>query len=307
MEIIRKKEDNVEFYTVALTGQSGMSQSGLAILAGVSRQSLILLEKTLVSKAPSKSLESFVGKDLTLVIEEPKIDGKSVGNLKIYKSSYCAAVLKHYASKEDNENRQVPLFTLLKFAEDGINSWIQTITGWKDYQESFKPHTDVYHKRIQHMRDHKIDDNLWMIFREGAELLLLVEKDWRVPVNDYDILDGSIGKRWSAYRSDKNWVGAIGSYTHEFRDKRGPRECAAFALDELPYFRRWLREEYVPKFLPEYLVTKYGKLAVRQIYNEINGLTDYILKLTEVKRITPKQENAYQDFLMSRQKLLGGN
>ncbi len=199
MEIIKTDENGIEFYTVDLTGQSGMSQSGLAILAGVTRQALIQVEDTLVSKAPSESLESFIGKSLTLVISEPKIDGKAVGNLKIYKSSYCAAVLKHYASK----GNQTALTSLLRFAEIGIDNWIQEITGWKLRKESLLSHTDIYIKRIEQMRDHRIADNLWMIFREASELLLLIEKDWRVPVDDYDILDGSICKRWSSYRSDR--------------------------------------------------------------------------------------------------------
>jgi hypothetical protein len=50
--IIRSEENGIEFYTIAATGESGMSQSGLAILAGVSRQSIIKLEKSLVPKSP---------------------------------------------------------------------------------------------------------------------------------------------------------------------------------------------------------------------------------------------------------------
>ncbi|MEO8890721.1 MAG: hypothetical protein ABI417_04155, partial [Coleofasciculaceae cyanobacterium] len=207
MEIIRRDDGEIEFYTIALTGQSGMSQSGLAILSGVSRQALIDLEKTLVSKAPSEYLQSFVGKDLTLVTPNPLINGKLVGNLKIYKCLYCAAVLKHYSREESPEHiRRVATFSILKFADRGITDWIQGITEWKQYKESILPHTSVYVSRIEHMRDHEIPDHLWAIFREGSELLLLLEKDWRVPINDYDILDGSIGRKWSDYRSTQPWI-----------------------------------------------------------------------------------------------------
>lgn len=305
MEIIRKTEEGIEFYTVALTGQSGMSQSGLAILAGVDRKTLKTLEDTLAKKAPSEALEPFVGIPLTLGIEDPKIDGKSVGNLKIYKAAYCAAVLKHYASDLDNKKRDIPVFALLKFAELGINSWIQGITGWKQRAEVIVPHTDVYIKRIENMRDHKIADDLWMIFREAAELLLLIEKDWRVPINDFDILDGSIGRKWSDYRAGKTWIKVAGTYTHVYRDHRKPKDCAAYHMEELQYFRKWLREWYVPNHLPKYLIEKHGRQAVRQIYAEIGELTDYILDLTD-KRITPQEAEKYQNFLISRQKLLGG-
>ena len=75
MEIIRKEENGIEFYTVDLTGQSGMSQSGLAILAGVSQQALSALEKTLTTKAPSESLKPFVDKPLTLTIDSVTVNG----------------------------------------------------------------------------------------------------------------------------------------------------------------------------------------------------------------------------------------
>jgi hypothetical protein len=301
MEIIRKNDQGIEFYTIALTGQSGMSQSGLAVLAGVDRTTLRDLEDTLGGKAPSEALEPFVGKPLTLGVEDPKIDGKSVGNLKIYKAAYCAAVLKHYASKEN----KTALFSLLKFAELGINTWIQGITGWQKRVDAIQPHTDVYIKRIESMRDHQISDELWMIFREASELLLLIEKDWRVPVNDFDILDGSVGRRWSDYRNGQSWAKEIGNYMHSYRDQRGLRECSAYVMDELPYFRQWLREYYVPNHLPKYLVDKYGKQAVRQIYAEIGELTDHILEITDIKRMTPQESEKYQNFLISRQKLLG--
>lgn len=300
MEIIRKEESGIEFYTVALTGQSGMSQSGLAVLAGVDDSTLSRLADTLLHKAPSDALEPFVGKSLTLLIDDPKIDGRSVGNLKIYRSSYCAAVLKHYASR----NNQTALFSLLKFAERGIDSWIQDITGWRQWHESIQPHTDVYISRIEHMRDHTISDDLWMIFREASELLLLIEKDWRVPINDYDLLDGSIGRRWSDYRKAQGWITLPGTYTHQYRDQRGERECNAFLMNELPIFRRWLREVYIPSHLPEYLCNKYGKSVARLIYTENGLLTDEIIAMTEVRRKSPSDEQKLLDFLAARQKLL---
>ncbi|MEO8890727.1 MAG: hypothetical protein ABI417_04185, partial [Coleofasciculaceae cyanobacterium] len=67
----------------------------------------------------------------------------------------------------------------------------------------------------------------------------------------------------------------------------------------------WLRSSYVPEHLPKYLITKYGKQVVRQVYTEIGDLSNYILELTEVKRITPQEEKKYQDFLIARQKLRG--
>ena len=303
MEIIKKEENGIEFYTVDLTGQSGMSQSGLAILAGVSQQALSALEKTLTNSAPSNCLESFVDKPLTLTIESVTVNGKDPGNLKIYKASYCAAVLKHYASEP--RSNSVAINSSLKFMEMGINGWIQDITGWNERVRALKPHTNVYIERLSNMSDHKIADDLWMIFREASELLLLVEKDWQVPINDYDLMDGSIGKCWMSYREGKTWARTVSKYQHRFRDTRGERPANAFHVEEWQYFKAWLRDEYIPKHLPSYLVKKYGKQAVRQIYSENGCLTDEILKITEIKRLTPQASQKYQDFLLQREQLLG--
>lgn len=307
MEIIKKDQDGVTFYTVAATGQSGMSQNGLAKLAGVSPKTLRNLEATLRISAPSESLEPFVGKDVTLRIKDPTIEGKSAGNLSVYKSLYCAAVLRHFAAEEEAKQAasRPATYSALKFLELGIDKWIQGITGWTDYQETIQPHTGVYITRLENVRDHEIDDDHWMIFREAAELLLLVEKEWRVPINDFDILDGSIGRCWSDYRKSKPWADEIGTYTHSYRDKRGPRECNAYKWSEKSQFQRWLRTVYVPKYLPRYLVTKYGKSATRMIYTENGQLDDDILALTEVKRKSPKDEKLFQHFLVARQKLIG--
>lgn len=173
-----------------------------------------------------------------------------------------------------------------------------------------QPHTTVYIRRLENMTDHNVPDHLWTTFREGAEILLMVEKQYKVPVSQMDLCDGSIGSHWSQYREPKDcmgerklkdWASQAGEYVHKFRDKRGPQTCKAYQYSELPIFRAWLRDEYIPKHLPQYLVDKYGKRAVRQIYEEIGKLDEYILQLTEEKRLTPKQDEMYEIFLAARE------
>ncbi|ANV92013.1 transcriptional regulator [Picosynechococcus sp. PCC 8807] len=314
MEIRKKDENGIEFYTIELTGQSGMSQSALATLAGVSEAAISNLEDTLLTQAPSKYLEPFIGKPLTLLTQDAVIDGRKQGNLKIYKSTYCAAVLQHYADPEtalggglSKEQRALQKATATRscflFMQVGIDLWIQRITGWDQRSRVALPHTNVYVQRIEHMRDHTIADDLWCVFREAAELLLLIEKDWRVPINDYDLLDGSIGRKWSDYRKGKPWATEKGEYIHQYRDRRDVRSAAAYSYDELPYFRAWLRDEYVPNHLPNYLITKYGKQATQLIYSEIGQLTDGLLELKMVKRSSPADDQNLEKFLAARQLL----
>lgn len=91
MNIIRQEKDGIEFFTIEATGESGLSQTGLALLCGIAKQSLNELLNTLSGKSPSKWLDVWVDKDY-LLIETLK----QGGNVKLLKASFCAAVIQHY-------------------------------------------------------------------------------------------------------------------------------------------------------------------------------------------------------------------
>jgi hypothetical protein len=213
-----------------------------------------------------------------------------------------------------NEDQATFLMTLSRNTNEVITLKIELVQKFSKAKQLLKllsgptttvlTHTTVYVKRLENMRDHSVEDHLWTTFREGAEVLLLVERSYRVPVDQMDLCDGSIGSHWSKFRQTQHWQNPVGSYEHIFRDQRGPRECRAYDVTELPHFKKWLREEYVVNHLPEYLVNKYGKRAAKQIYTEQNELNDQILKLTEEKRTAPKQEELYKAFLVARADLI---
>ncbi len=124
-----KEKDYLDFYTIKVNGECGMSLSTLASLAGVNKSSISRLENTLLHKSPSHYLQSYVNQDFTLLRSDQvklTIDGKNVGNLTIYKSDYCAAVITHYAMK----GNKIALHYLANYCAMGMTNWIHDITGY---------------------------------------------------------------------------------------------------------------------------------------------------------------------------------
>jgi hypothetical protein len=164
-----------------------MRQSGLAILAGVKRQAIVKLENTLATKAPSKTLEPFVGKDLTLVPknEDVVINGKSVGNLKVYASQFCGAVIRHYAFK-GNETAQ---YSLERFSDMGVEKWIQGITGWGITQPSQASLVGHWAERQRlFIQRTAIPSGWFCVFEELAKLMWQLENLGYI-IPDYSPID----------------------------------------------------------------------------------------------------------------------
>ncbi|AFY92865.1 hypothetical protein [Chamaesiphon minutus] len=122
--IIRSEENGIELFTIQTTGESGMSQTGLAILSGVTKQAISTLLKGLKpsNQRLSESLQAWTDKDLSLSSNTIK----QGGSVQVLKSEFCAAVIQHYAFA-GNKTAQ---FSLMKFAGMGIDKWIQQQTGW---------------------------------------------------------------------------------------------------------------------------------------------------------------------------------
>lgn len=129
MNIICQKQDEVEFFTVETTGESGMSQSGLALMCGVAGSTISRFEKSLLRESYSEEVKLLLEQASVLLRQGSYlVNGKVIPNLKIYKSTFCAVVIQHYALK----GNKAAIFSLTKFASIGIDTWIQSITGWQN-------------------------------------------------------------------------------------------------------------------------------------------------------------------------------
>lgn len=138
--ILRFVEDGVEYFTVVDTGESGMSQSGLARACGKDEKQIRRLVADLRTNKAPKRLKRFIDKELTLTTEAFKRGGKLI----IYKSSFCAAVIKHYAYLGSEEAQEVDE----AIGDIGAASFIQSKTGWLPSQYTAAPEAHQKLNRI---------------------------------------------------------------------------------------------------------------------------------------------------------------
>lgn len=122
-QIIRSEQDGIELFTVQATGESGMSQSGLAKLCGVGADAVNKLLKLVMTSSCPEFLKQLQGKDLTLMTSSAH------KNAVILQDGVCAVVIEWYAF-ETQRPSEIAAFAYRKFAQQGIRQWIQQQTGW---------------------------------------------------------------------------------------------------------------------------------------------------------------------------------
>jgi hypothetical protein len=124
-EIIRTEKDGIEFFTIVATGESGLSQRGLARACGVSHTAIQKIEKDLATKSPAKWLQAFTGQDIYLATKSVK-SGKRGSSVRPYNAKFCVCVIQYFAFNGKESAQE----TLMAIGEIGINSFIQGVTGW---------------------------------------------------------------------------------------------------------------------------------------------------------------------------------
>lgn len=128
---------------------------------------------------------------------------------------------------------------------------------------------EVYTRRILDARrgGMRVRHGFWTVFDKSAALLIVAEAVYLrlgLPLDRFDLLDGSVGTMWARYRDDKPWAEPWAYSPYTFPDHRGTRNVKSYVLSELGHFDHWLKCEYEPFHFAGYLQTKYGRGAVQR-------------------------------------------
>jgi Rha family phage regulatory protein len=177
------------------------------------------------------------------------------------------------SSYKSLQNKRLPIYLITR---DGFSFLAMGFTGPKaaQFKEAFieafnKMETALlaltapvllptYSKRIMSKPAKTCPTSRWCIFKESSEIMLDIEMGVG-SINEFDLVDGSIGTHWMKFRSGKPWAKPVTQYYHEHKDKRGNRLSNCFDLSELGHFRDWLENMYKPGLLPGYLREKFRR------------------------------------------------
>lgn len=130
--IVKEIRDEVEFYTVQATGESGMSISGLARLCGVGQDAICKLKEKVMTSSCPEFLKPLQGIDLALMSSVNEFN-----NATILKAEVCGMFLEWYAFESQRTNDIAKKY-FRQFSRMGINAWIQEITGWQPQNNKSK-------------------------------------------------------------------------------------------------------------------------------------------------------------------------
>jgi transcriptional regulator with XRE-family HTH domain len=126
--LIRVVEDSIEFFTVETTGESGMSESGLARLCGVTRKAVNNVLQSVSTSSCSDFLKVLQDIELTLSTSS------EYKNASVLRDEVCTLILEWYAF-ESQRPSEVARQSYRKFAKLGMRVAIQQITGWQPPQQ----------------------------------------------------------------------------------------------------------------------------------------------------------------------------
>jgi hypothetical protein len=132
MTITRVVRDNVEFFTIDRTGESGMSEAGLARLCGVDRKSVSNRIRNIgATKNQNFDSEGALNSYSRVRPKGLTPDERSyISHFAFISASVCADVIEYFALDSKHKTEEA-LFAYRKFSKMGINAWIQEMTDWR--------------------------------------------------------------------------------------------------------------------------------------------------------------------------------
>ena len=263
LKIAAEKEIDGVGMGVLSNGTPFLTLRGLARMCGVDSASIVRMTANWVSE-PLKPREKKIRK----LVREQGVDD-SVAFIAVQKdgiiqhavpAAVCMAVLEYYAfeSKTTTEQAAKSYRTL---ARKGFADFIYAQVGYNPSGSS-NIAWQQFHDRVG-LAYHTVPDGYFSVFKEIADMLVTLIKEGASLGNKF-IPDISVGMAWAKFWKEESLEVVYGGrkqYEHNYPDYfpqsiSNPQPAYCYPDDALGEFRKWVRESYLPKKLPNYLNSK---------------------------------------------------
>jgi hypothetical protein len=176
-------------------------------------------------------------------------------------AAVCMAVLEYYAFEAKGDSNEHAAKSFRTLARKGFNEFIYAQVGYNPTGA-----VDIawkqFHDRVS-LTYHTVPDGYFSVFKELADLFVTLIRSGATlgPAFVPDISVGILwGKYWVAESLDILYGERI-KYEHNYpiyfpQAASNPQQPYCYPDDALGEFRKWVREEYLAKRMPDYLGKK---------------------------------------------------
>ncbi|MDM8009726.1 MAG: hypothetical protein QUV08_02060 [Parasphingorhabdus sp.] len=286
LRIAAEKEVDGIGMGVLSNGAPFLTLRGLARMCGVDSTSIVRMTAAW-QETPMKPREAKVrelvraqgGDDTIAFIAVPR-DGIIQHAVP---AAVCMAVLEYYAFEAKTTTDQAAKsFRIL--ARKGFNDFIYAQVGFNP-SGSTNIAWQQFHDRVG-LSYHTVPDGFFSVFKEVADMLVTLIREG-ADLGKSFIPDISVGLAWGKFWNGENLdvvYGARRRYEHNYpkyfpQSISNPQPAYCYPDDALGEFRKWVREEYLPKKLPNYLNSKVkqGQLPAKKASAAIEAFKPKVL------------------------------
>lgn len=252
-------------------GTPFLNQRGLARMCGVQNAHIgtISSEWGDDSKPRIAAIKKILA-DRGIVVSSPHLVVSYGGRqMFAYTDDFCLAVLEYYAFDAGQNIQPEATRRYRWLAGRSLREIIYTQLGVKAPTGASRTWQQFY-DRVSLVYD-SVPAGHFCIFKEIATLMVTLINSG-AKVGDTFVPDISVGrawaKHWSAIEGEARF-GVKGQFCHSYPEyfpqaASNPQMANCYPDAALAEFRRWLREEYLPRQLPEYLSSKVRKGLIPQ-------------------------------------------
>ena len=273
LQIAAEKEVDGVGMGVLSNGTPFLTVRGLARMCGVDSASIVRMTanwQTSPLKPREKKVRELVraqGADDNVAFIAVQKDGIIQHAVP---AAVCMAVLEYYAFEAKQSATEQASNSFRTLARKGFNDFIYAQVGYNP-TGSASIAWQQFHDRVG-LAYHTVPDGYFSVFKEIADLLVTMIREG-ADLGKSFIPDISVGMAWAKYWKSESLEVVYGgrrTYEHNYpnyfpQSVSNPQTPYCYPDDALGEFRKWVREHYIPKQLPNYLSSKVkqGQLAAK--------------------------------------------